>query len=45
MKLINDKKIIVDYAMRYGQPSINSVLKKLQQMGCEKIIVLPLYPQ
>ena len=39
------KDIIIDYAMRYGSPSINSVLKKLQSMGCENIVILPLYPQ
>ncbi len=37
--------LLVDYAMRYGNPSINSVLTKLQKLGCEKLIVLPLYPQ
>tara|TARA_Y100001970_G_scaffold291928_1_gene431076 strand:+ start:4910 stop:5914 length:1005 start_codon:yes stop_codon:yes gene_type:complete len=42
---ISDKDIIIDYAMRYGNPSIKSVMKKLQKNGCENIIVLPLYPQ
>lgn len=37
--------ILVDYAMRYGNPSIANVLKKFQQQGVDKIIVLPLYPQ
>ena len=36
-------KITVDYAMRYGEPSIRDGLRKLS--GCGKIIVLPLYPQ
>ncbi len=45
MQTIRDDRIIVDYAMRYGEPSIKSVLRKLQNKGCEKIIVLPLYPQ
>ena len=31
--------------MRYGNPSIRSVLNKLQKQGCEKLIILPLYPQ
>ncbi len=43
-KIENDK-IIVDYAMRYGNPSINLKIKKLQEEGCENLIVLPLYPQ
>jgi len=42
---IKNEKIIVDFAMRYGNPSIKSKMKKLHQEGCENIIVLPLYPQ
>ena len=41
----DNNKIVVDYAMRYGNPSIKSIMKKLHQEGCENIIVLPLYPQ
>ena len=41
----DNNKIIVDYAMRYGNPSIKSIMTKLHQEGCENIIVLPLYPQ
>ena len=41
----DNNKIVVDYAMRYGNPSIKSIMTKLQQEGCENIIVLPLYPQ
>lgn len=35
----------VDYAMRYGQPSIARSLDRLRAAGCERIVVLPLYPQ
>ncbi len=42
---IGSKDIIVDYAMRYGNPSIRSKIFKLHEAGCEKLIVLPLYPQ
>ena len=42
---IGNEKIIIDYAMRYGNPSIKNKLKFLQEGGCENIIVLPLYPQ
>jgi ferrochelatase len=35
----------VDWAMRYGQPSIRSKMEELQQDGCERILVFPLYPQ
>ena len=37
--------IVVEHAMRYGNPSIASVLAKLKQQGCERILLLPLYPQ
>lgn len=37
--------VIVDIAMRYGEPSISSVLQKFQQQGVDKLVVLPLYPQ
>lgn len=37
--------VIVDWAMRYGQPSIDAVTAKLLQQGCEKILLFPLYPQ
>ena len=36
------EKVTVDYAMRYGNPSIESVLKG---MACDKLLVVPLYPQ
>ena len=42
---IGSKEVIVDYAMRYGNPSIKSKILKLHEAGCEKLIVLPLYPQ
>jgi ferrochelatase len=38
-------KINVDWAMRYGQPSIASRLQSLQAAGCERILMVPLYPQ
>ena len=37
--------IIVDFAMRYGSPSINGKIKELKEKGCENLIILPLYPQ
>ena len=42
---IGNEKIIVDFAMRYGNPSIKSKLSKLKENGCENIVILPLYPQ
>ena len=38
-------KFHVELAMRYGNPSIQSGLEKLQQANAQKIIILPLYPQ
>lgn len=35
----------VDWAMRYGNPSIASRLKALKDAGCDRILVAPLYPQ
>jgi len=37
--------LVVDFAMRYGDPAIASVLARLKQQRCERILVLPLYPQ
>ncbi|SCM78599.1 Ferrochelatase [uncultured Pleomorphomonas sp.] len=37
--------VVVDWAMRYGNPSIASRLDALQAAGCERILVYPLYPQ
>jgi len=43
--MIGSKNIIVDFGMRYGNPSLKSKLDFLQNEGCEKIIIFPLYPQ
>jgi ferrochelatase len=37
--------VLVAYAMRYGNPSISEVLGKLKADGCDRILVLPAYPQ
>jgi ferrochelatase len=36
---------LVAYAMRYGNPSIADALGRLRDAGCERVLVLPLYPQ
>ena len=36
---------VVEHAMRYGNPSIPSVLRKLKEQNCQRILVVPLYPQ
>jgi ferrochelatase len=39
------RHVIVDWAMRYGNPSIASRLEVLIARGCDRILVMPLYPQ
>jgi protoporphyrin/coproporphyrin ferrochelatase len=41
----NDPRIRVDWAMRYGNPSIASRLEALTAQDCERILIVPLYPQ
>ncbi len=38
-------EVIVDHAMRYGQPAIAERIDALQAQGCERILLAPLYPQ
>ena len=46
-KILTNKfdNLTLEVGMRYGNPSIDLALEKLQAKGCEKIVVLPLYPQ
>lgn len=37
--------VMVEFAMRYGNPSTRSVLDKMQAAGCQRILLVPLYPQ
>jgi ferrochelatase len=37
--------IVVDYAMRYGSPSIEQRMNELTAKGCDRILIAPLYPQ
>ena len=37
--------VVVDYAMRYGKPSIEQRLTELTAKGCDRILIAPLYPQ
>ena len=39
------RHVIVDWAMRYASPSISSRLEALIAQGCDRILVMPLYPQ
>ena len=38
-------EVIVEYCMRYGNPSTRSVVQKMVDAGCQKILFFPLYPQ
>jgi len=47
-KLLNarfDDNVIIDYAMRYGNPSIKSQITMLKDAGCTRIMLAPMYPQ
>src|SRR6195952_3257976 len=37
--------VVVDWAMRYGNPSISSRLEALMAQRCDRLLVVPLYPQ
>jgi ferrochelatase len=39
------KKIVVDWAMRYGNPSIAARIEALAAQGCDRLLAFPLYPQ
>lgn len=38
-------QIVIDWGMRYGTPSIPARLGALQSQGCDRILLVPLYPQ
>ena len=38
-------EVIVDFAMRYGNPGIGKSLQNLVALGCERVLAAPLYPQ
>jgi protoporphyrin/coproporphyrin ferrochelatase len=37
--------VVVDWAMRYGNPSIRNRIEALTVQGCDRLLVVPLYPQ
>ncbi|SDO77981.1 ferrochelatase [Phyllobacterium sp. YR620] len=37
--------VVVDWGMRYGRPSIEEALQRLDRQGCKRIVMFPLYPQ
>jgi ferrochelatase len=42
---LGDERIAVDWAMRYGNPSVAAGVKRLQDEGCDRVLLVPLYPQ
>lgn len=38
-------EVLVDFGMRYGNPTTESKLKALQAAGCDRVLLVPLYPQ
>lgn len=40
-----DRPVAVALGMRYGEPAIDHVLDQLLELGCRRLLVLPLYPQ
>ncbi len=42
---IGHERLIVDFAMNYGNPSIDSKITALKTQGCDRVCVVPLYPQ
>lgn len=43
--LDNSDRVVVDWAMRYGNPAMQSRIEALVGQGCDRILVVPLYPQ
>ncbi|GGD95173.1 ferrochelatase [Aureimonas endophytica] len=44
-RLADEAEVMVEWGMRYGTPSIAEKLDRLQEAGCDRILVYPLYPQ
>jgi protoporphyrin/coproporphyrin ferrochelatase len=40
-----NERIVVDWAMRYGNPAVAARLASMQAQGCDRILLVPLYPQ
>ena len=45
VKARHGDKVMVDFCMRYGNPSTESKVQAMVKAGCEKILFFPLYPQ
>lgn len=38
-------RVVVDFCMRYGNPSTASIIRRMAAQGCDRIVFMPLYPQ
>jgi ferrochelatase len=38
-------RVVVDWAMRYGKPDVQERLQALLDQGCDRVLLVPLYPQ
>src|ERR671927_480547 len=45
LKEVAGDRVTVDWAMRYGNPPIRTAIENLLAQGCDRILLLPLYPQ
>jgi ferrochelatase len=45
VSIADHEHLVVDWAMRYGNPSIQSRIEALTAQGCNRLLVVPLYPQ
>lgn len=43
--LSSHRHVVVDWAMRYGNPSMRAGIAELTRQGCDRLLVVPLYPQ
>ena len=43
--LLADERIVVDWAMRYANPATAARIEQLQRRGCDRLLIVPLYPQ
>jgi ferrochelatase len=44
-RALADKGVLVDWAMRYASPAVAPRLAALKEQGCDRILLVPLYPQ
>ncbi|MEM6743399.1 MAG: ferrochelatase [Pseudomonadota bacterium] len=45
MMKVHGERVVVDFCMRYGNPSTEDRIQEMQRRGCERILFFPLYPQ